>query len=423
MRVSRIRVDLIEKIEGVAEVKYHIKDNRVDFAQIAFFDSRYIENILTGRVPLDALAITPRVCGICGHAHLIATVRALESATGCRVSKKAQTIREITLSLELLQNHFKWFYLSIYPLILNGANRVDGALEPSRVISEAIALIAGQYPHNSYAIVGGISTDITPIDIFELKDRLKYITKLFNKYIIDTDISEFSRCDKLEMMLSKSGDLPLIMQKILNNGWQSLGQSYDRFIVFGDSGIFKKGKSVSTRYQEHLDMRYIEEFKTPNSEAISIKYRGKFYETGPLARAMIMKRSLVKEAHRRYKDSLYTRILARVCEMPLLIQYIYDLIDTIDYSQPSWIDYKEFKQSCSGVGAVEAARGSLIHKIDIKEGKIIEYKIITPTQWNLGNSNKSNPSTAQKALIGNRADAPLELIFKSFDVCSVCTVK
>ena len=158
-------------------------------------------------------------------------------------------------------------------------------------------------------------------------------------------------------------------------------------------------------------------------EVRSIRYRGKFYESGPLARAMIMKRALVREAHRRYKDSLYSRILARVCEIPLLLEYIDDLISKIDYSQKAWIDYKEFPKECQGVGIVEAARGSLIHQVHIKEGKIYKYTITTPTQWNLGNSTKDNPSTAQKALIGNRADAPLELIFKSFDVCSVCTVK
>jgi len=66
----------------------------------------------------------------------------------------------------------------------------------------------------------------------------------------------------------------------------------------------------------------------------------------------------------------------------------------------------------------------LIHKIEVEDEKIKRYEIITPTQWNLASSDiKDKPSPAQKALIGCSKDAPLELIFKAFDVCSVCTVK
>ena len=32
-------------------------------------------------------------------------------------------------------------------------------------MSKAIAVIAGQYPHNSYAIVGGVVSDITNMDM------------------------------------------------------------------------------------------------------------------------------------------------------------------------------------------------------------------------------------------------------------------
>ena len=183
-----------------------------------------------------------------------------------QITQKAKILRELTLNFELIANHFKWFYLTIYPLIM-GDTQIKKAINPSKIISEAIAILAGQYPHNSYAIVGGLTGEITPIDIFEVKQRLKAIRRLFREYIIDSEIEKFSRCEKLEQMLSRDGDLPLVMKKILDNSWQNLGQSYDRFILFGDSYLFKSGKSIGTRYQEYLDIRYIEQFKSTNSEA------------------------------------------------------------------------------------------------------------------------------------------------------------
>jgi Ni,Fe-hydrogenase I large subunit len=73
------------------------------------------------------------------------------------------------------------------------------------------------------------------------------------------------------------------------------------------------------------------------------------------------------------------------------------------------------------VGIVEAARGSLIHRVRIGEGLISEYQIVTPTQWNLGSGPADDPGIAQRALIGLHREEPAELVFKSFDVCSVCT--
>ena len=57
-----------------------------------------MEKILEGKNALDALVINPRVCGICGHAHLIATVEAIEDCyEDIEISNKAKIIRELTL--------------------------------------------------------------------------------------------------------------------------------------------------------------------------------------------------------------------------------------------------------------------------------------------------------------------------------------
>ncbi|WP_236579163.1 nickel-dependent hydrogenase large subunit [Hydrogenimonas urashimensis] len=420
---TRTRLELIEKIEGEAQVLYEYEGERIGFAQIRFLSSRHIEKILEGRDPMDALSINPRVCGICGHAHLIATVRALEDCyEAIKISDKALKIREMTLSLELLQNHFKWFYLTILPL-LDIEAPIERALEPSRLAGEMIALLAGQYPHNSYAIPGGITGEITPVDLLEFRHRLEQLKEIFRRYLIDVDLDYFVRCDRIEEMLGKKGDLPQAMRTILDLGWERMGQSLDRFIVFGESGFFISGKSTATRMRKHLDLRYLKEEKIQKSAARLVAYRGRAYETGPLARAMVMKTPLIKEAHRRYKDSLFSRILARVCEVPRLLRYLDETLQKLDLSQAAWIDPGPMPKEAKGTGVVEAARGSLIHQIEIEEGKIARYRIVTPTQWNLGNGSRDNLYPAQKALIGLHRNDPAELVFKAFDVCSVCTTK
>ena len=99
-------IKLIEKIEGETKLNFSFnKDNKIDFVDIEFLSTRNIEQILEGKSALDALVINPRVCGICGHAHLIATVKALESCyDDLQISNKAKILRGLTLNFELEAN-------------------------------------------------------------------------------------------------------------------------------------------------------------------------------------------------------------------------------------------------------------------------------------------------------------------------------
>ena len=72
--------ELIERIEGEAVLDFKTdKNGTVQEADIRFVHFRGMEAILEGRNALDALVIAPRVCGICGHSHLIAAVRMIEN--------------------------------------------------------------------------------------------------------------------------------------------------------------------------------------------------------------------------------------------------------------------------------------------------------------------------------------------------------
>ena len=417
------KIELIEKIEGEAKLDFSFKDDKIDFVDIEFLQTRSIEKILEGKHPLDALVINPRVCGICGHAHLIATVQALEDCyDDLQISNKAKIIRELTLNFELIQNHFKWFYLTILPLF-GYKQYVLKATHPSQLMAKAIALFGGQYPHTSYAIVGGVVCDITNMDIIRLEHFIDETIKFFEENVVVANTSDFLACNNVDKLFNREGDLPAIFKQVKQNEWTKEGQSYDRFIVFGQNSYFKKGRSLKTRFNENVHLNGVKEFENINSYAKNVSYKGKYFEVGPLARAMMNKTPLIKDAHRRYSDSMFSRILARVCEIPQLLNHSKELLKQLDLTEPSYIKppIDITKLDASGESAVEAARGSLIHKVKIKDKIIEKYEIITPTQWNLSNGTKENLGVSQKAMIGLKDTKFAEIVFKSFDVCSVCT--
>ena len=165
---------LITKIEG--EALLHIEgDDIVEFVEIEFYQFRGIEEYLKNKHFMDALVINPRICGICGHSHLIATAKAIENAFDAKITKKAELFRKLTLNVEIIENHIKWFYITLFPTQIKDKKYMFKALALSQKISKAIALIAGQYPHTSYAIPGGITSDITYVELTKVKNLIEEV--------------------------------------------------------------------------------------------------------------------------------------------------------------------------------------------------------------------------------------------------------
>ncbi|WP_456470229.1 nickel-dependent hydrogenase large subunit [Caminibacter sp.] len=381
----KINKKIINKIEGEATLKIYEEKDIIDFVEIEFWQYRGIEKYLQNRHYMDALVINPRVCGICGHSHLLATAKAIENAFGAKITQKAKILREITTGLEIIQNHIKWFYITLFPTQIKDRSFTLKALRLSSFISKIIALISGQFPHNSYIIPGGVTCDLTNLEIFKLEDMLKMLM------------------DEIQAVIDKDGN-SRDLEKFFENLPKNIGKSLNRFLVLGDNLFFSKNGKTEKIKEEKTTSLYS-----------NVLYEDKFYEVGPLARNI--NNSLVKKIYEKYEDSIYTRIFARLYEINLIIEYLLENIKNIDVCEPSYI--KPVVNNASGISVIEAPRGSLIHKVEIKDEKIKSYEIIVPTQFNLSNGTKENPSAAQAALMSERKEY-LDTIFKCFDICAVC---
>jgi len=429
-----ITKEIINQIEGEASVHFDIKDKKVDFATVVFPHFRGMEAILQGKNALDALVITPRVCGICGHAHLMACVRAIEDAyknAGYPValSQKAKTIREFTLVSEMLQNHFKWIYLTIIPelAILHKTKRVQTPLKgafAASIASKAIATFAGQWPHSSYMIPGGVTCDSTNIDVLKAQSYIQELISFFEKESIGTTLEKFLSFESCKDFNDLESDIAFIEKELLYLKMEEKGFAHDEFLVIAEHDFSKPSKLKQTR-PFGVNAKYVTtvDAYTPkqNSYAKNAKYKDNYYEVGPLARSISLNLPIIKNMHRRFKDSAYSRVMARVFELAYLLKHAQKLLKSIDISQESFnrpVDISTL--SSNGVGSVEAPRGTLLHNISIKNGIIQEYKIITPTQFNIGSSTPTDPTPVQKAMIGTSREEAL-FIFRTFDVCSVCT--
>ncbi len=107
---KRITIDPITRIEGHLRIDCEIDGGRVKKAWASGQMWRGVEQILIGRDPRDAWAITQRICGVCTTVHAIASVRAVENALQMEIPVNAQYIRNLIILAHAVHDHIVHFY-------------------------------------------------------------------------------------------------------------------------------------------------------------------------------------------------------------------------------------------------------------------------------------------------------------------------
>jgi hydrogenase large subunit len=108
--MTRITIDPITRIEGHLRIDCEVDGGKVTKAWASGTMWRGVEQILLGRDPRDAWAITQRFCGVCTTVHAIASVRAVENALNLEVPLNAQYIRNMIIAAHAVHDEIVHFY-------------------------------------------------------------------------------------------------------------------------------------------------------------------------------------------------------------------------------------------------------------------------------------------------------------------------
>ncbi|MCF6312172.1 MAG: nickel-dependent hydrogenase large subunit [Verrucomicrobiales bacterium] len=178
------------------------------------------------------------------------------------------------------------------------------------------------------------------------------------------------------------------------------------------------------------------DFSDKYSWSKSPRYTDLTAEAGPLSRCIMygsplngehqIKDPLFKNIIDEIGPSVFVRSLARVHEAPMIFDKIHEWLGEIDLDGDFYI--KPELRDGKGFGATEAARGFLAHWIDIEDGMIKNYQVVTPTAFNIGpGDSETVRGPIEDALIDTDIEDehdPVEvgIVARSFDSCLVCTV-
>ncbi|MCK9605895.1 MAG: nickel-dependent hydrogenase large subunit [Methylomonas sp.] len=216
--MARIDVNInLNRVEGDLEIGLTLEDGVVTEARTIGTLYRGFEQIMVGRTPRDALVITPRVCGICGTAHLYSAVLALEQAWQVPVPANATRIRNLCLIAEGLQNDFRQTFLFFAPDFCNPRyNRQPwftealAAFEPfrgaiyletlatTRRVVEIVAHFGGQWPHSSYMLPGGVTLSADMRRILACRAVLDEVQRWYEQRIVGASLDDWLALDSAD---------------------------------------------------------------------------------------------------------------------------------------------------------------------------------------------------------------------------------
>jgi Ni,Fe-hydrogenase I large subunit len=108
--MTRLAIDPVTRVRGQLRIEVDIADGAVRDAWCSGTTYRGVERILEGRDARDAWLIAQRICGSCGSAHALASVRACEQALGLAIPTNARLIRNLLLGSLYVASHIVHFY-------------------------------------------------------------------------------------------------------------------------------------------------------------------------------------------------------------------------------------------------------------------------------------------------------------------------
>ncbi|HYA32990.1 MAG TPA: Ni/Fe hydrogenase subunit alpha [Candidatus Bathyarchaeia archaeon] len=441
---KQITVEPVSRIEGHAKITVNLNDSgAVDDAHLHIVEMRGFEKLLQGRPVEDAQRIVTAICGICPVSHHLASAKAADNALGVEIPRPAALLRELMHMGQYIHSHtLHFFYLAAPDLIFTPdgdpkKRNVFGVIEANPELAtqavlnrkrgqEMIRAIGGRAAPVT-AKPGGLTKGITEEQrqkmLQDAQDSIEF-TKLglevaspiFEQYL---DVIKTLGVVETPMMgLVKDGNLEL----------------YDGTLRMMDTDGSIIKEFDPTKYAEYIQERYNDwtYLKFPYWKEKG--WPDGIYRVAPLARINVCDKISTPLANDMLTD--FRKAFGRMPQQTLLYHYArlielmyaseraIELLNDPDITSADvWA--KPEPREATGVGVLEAPRGTLIHEYTTdNEGFITKANLIVSTGHNQG-AMDLGVREAAKGLIKDGEPQEgllnrLEMVVRAYDPCFSC---
>lgn len=484
--MSRRITGAFNRVEGDLEVKLEIDGGQVRKAWVVSPMYRGFEQILSGKLPGDALVYVPRICGICSVAQSVAAAQALARLQGITPTDNGQLATNLILACENLADHLTHFYLFFMPDFAHktyiGAawfthiqhrfkavtgEAVHDVLPARAAFMHITGLLAGKWPHTLAIQPGGTTIALEPRQKLRLQLILFQFRTFLEKTLFGDKLENVAALDSETALEAWRGsarvdqsDFACFLRIADSLELERLGRAYDRFISYGAypqlekplfaAGIWTHGKHAglnSGEIHEDLSHAWMQGASEPLHPQEGVtrpahpgttpaaytwckapRIEGKAAEVGALARQLVDGHPLILDLVKTSGGNVRNRVIARLLEIALLVPLMESWTKELRQAEPYCVQ-GSIPDEGHGYSMIEAARGSLGHWVKVHNGRIQNYQIIAPTTWNFSPRDRRGvPGPLEQALVGAPVEpgetepVSVQHIVRSFDPCMVCTV-
>ncbi len=474
--MTRIIVGPFNRVEGDLEVTLDVEEGVVTAARAGSPLYRGFEQILHGKHPLDALMFAPRVCGICSVSQSLAAARALADAMGLAAPANGRIASNLAHAVENLADHFTHFHLFFMPdfaraeyatrpwharaaarfKALQGSAMAE-AMPARTAFLTMLGTLAGKWPHTLSLQPGGSARALEASEKIRLHALLRDFRRHVETTLFNDTLETVAALDSVAALSrwtaeKPRGDFGLFLEIADDLALDTLGRGIDRFMSYGNypqadglllpRGVWQGGLRALDEKAIAEDLSHAWMAGETRHPACGVtqpddakadgytwckapRLAGLAVETGALARQVVAGHPLARDLIGKGGGSVKARVVARLLEITLILPHMEQWVRQIVPGEP-FCTQGELPDKASGVGLVEAARGSLGHWLSVADGRIANYQIISPTTWNFSPRDGAGvPGPLEQALVGTPAgegQVAVQHVVRSFDPCMVCTV-
>jgi len=439
-----ITVEPVSRIEGHAKITVNLDDaGQVDDAHLHIVEMRGFEKLLQGRPIEDAQRIVTAICGICPVSHHLASAKAADNNMGVEIPRPAALLRELMHMGQYIHSHtLHFFYLAAPDLIFTPdgdpkKRNVFGVIEANPELATQ-AVLNRKRGQQMVRTVGGRSAPITakPGGLTKgitederqkmLKDAqdsieftklgLEVATPIFEQY---ADVIKVLGVVNTPMMgLVKDGNLELY------DGTLRMMDTDGSIIKEFDPT--KYADYIEENYQDwsYLKFPYWKEKGWPDG----------IYRVAPLARINVCDKISTPLANDMLTDfrNAFGRMpqqtllyhCARLIELMYASERAVELLNDPDITSTDvWA--KPEPRAATGVGVLEAPRGTLIHEYTTDdESFITKANLIVSTGHNQGAIDLGVREAAKLFIKDGEPQEGtlnrLEMVVRAYDPCFSC---
>ncbi len=409
----------LTKVEGAAMLDVQIRGGKVQSCKFGITESkRFYTQAIRGKPYRGVPALLARICGTCSNAHLICSIEACEHALGIVPTAQSMAMKKLTMAGLNIRDHALHLYLFALPDMWGKDNFLsfdENDPEQHQILHDAFDIkaagnklsivIAGRSVHAVNPMVGGFLNVPTAEQVADLVHTLEHV-----RPAVLRTIDRFAKCDF-------RFDRQTHFMALVANPFSYL----DGHIV-SDKGDY----IAEADYRDHLEHVVI-----PYSQASGYSFKGQSYMVGALARLNLSKdtlnprtRASAATALSRFPSTnIYDNNLAQAIEILHCVDESIDILNATKFKKEPLVPPAH--PSGTGIGVVEAPRGTLYHKVSIgPDGMVIEGDIIVPTGQNQINIEQDMARLVEELLpkdpTADQIQHEIEKLIRAYDPCMSC---